>query len=256
MMTRKLSLALAVTLIFSVSASFAADETKPAREVEAVEAVEEATDAPAVEQETNAQQAAWCMGYNVGRQLEAMVGDLDAKVFLTGVQQALAGEKSRFTQKESMEIMQKYQITAAELQVKRDAERGKLGVANLEISKAFMAKNAKKAGVKTTATGLQYEVIKRGKGASPKATSRATVHYTGTLTDGKVFDSSVARGEPATFAVNRVIPGWTEALQLMKPGAKWKLCIPPNLGYGERGSGRDIPPNVVLVFEVELIKFD
>jgi FKBP-type peptidyl-prolyl cis-trans isomerase len=256
MTMKKLSLALAVTLIFSVSASFAADEAKPAGEAEAVEAVEEATDAPAVEQETNAQQAAWCMGYNVGRQLEAMVGDLDAKVFLAGVQKALAGEKSRFTQKESMEIMQKYQITAAELKVKRDAERAKLGVVNLEVSKVFMAKNAKKDGIKTTATGLQYEVVKGGKGASPKATSRATVHYTGTLADGKVFDSSIARGEPATFAVNGVIPGWTEALQLMKPGAKWRLYIPPDLGYGERGFGRDIPPNAVLIFDVELIKFD
>jgi len=127
--------------------------------------------------------------------------------------------------------------------------------ANLKASNEFMAENAKKQGVTTTASGLQYEAVLDGAGDSPLLASNATVHYTGTLVDGKVFDSSVQRGQPATFPVNRVIAGWTEALQLMKPGAKWKLYIPPHLGYGERGAGGDIGPNVVLIFEVELISF-
>lgn len=117
---------------------------------------------------------------------------------------------------------------------------------------AFLAENAKKAGVKTTASGLQYEVITEGKGARPKATDQVKVHYEGKLVDGTVFDSSVKRGEPVTFPLNQVIPGWTEGVQLMTVGSKYRLVIPAALGYGEQGAG-PIPPNAVLVFEVELL---
>lgn len=125
--------------------------------------------------------------------------------------------------------------------------------ANLEAGMAFLKTNGAKEGVKTTASGLQYQVITPGEGAKPKATDEVTVHYHGTLIDGTVFDSSVDRGEPATFPLNRVIPGWTEGVQLMPEGAKYKFFIPYDLAYGDRGTGADIKPYSALVFEVELL---
>lgn len=124
---------------------------------------------------------------------------------------------------------------------------------NQAAGKEFLLENAKRDGVVTTTSGLQYEVLAQGSGASPKATDEVTVHYHGTLTDGRVFDSSVERGQPATFPVNGVIPGWIEALQLMNVGSKYKLFIPSDLAYGERGAGQMIGPNSTLIFEVELI---
>lgn len=125
---------------------------------------------------------------------------------------------------------------------------------NKAAGEAFLAENTKKPGVVTTASGLQYQVITEGTGATPGATDNVTVHYQGTTLDGKEFDSSYKRGAPATFPLNRVIAGWTEGLQLMKEGGKSRLFIPSNLAYGERGAGRDIGPNAALIFEVELIK--
>jgi FKBP-type peptidyl-prolyl cis-trans isomerase len=119
---------------------------------------------------------------------------------------------------------------------------------------AFLAENAKKEGVKSTPSGLQYKVLTEGDGAMPAATDTVKVHYTGTFIDGKKFDSSVDRGEPATFGVDQVIPGWTEALQLMKVGSKWQLAIPSDLAYGPQGRGAQMPPNSVLLFDVELIE--
>lgn len=127
---------------------------------------------------------------------------------------------------------------------------------NIEEGKKFLEENAKKEGVTTLPSGLQYQVIKEGTGAQPAINDMVTTHYHGTFINGKVFDSSVDRGEPATFPVNRVIAGWTEALQLMKEGAKWKLFIPYNLAYGDQGSPGGIPPYSALVFEVELIKVE
>lgn len=118
----------------------------------------------------------------------------------------------------------------------------------------FLADNAKNTGITTTASGLQYQVLTEGSGASPSATDNVTVHYKGTTIDGKEFDSSYSRGAPATFPLNRVIAGWTEGVQLMKEGAKYRFFIPSNLAYGERGAGRDIGPNAALIFDVELIK--
>ena len=145
--------------------------------------------------------------------------------------------------------MEKSLRAKAEEKQKATAEK------NLKAGEAFIAANAKKEGVKTTASGLQYKVIKTGTGASPKLTDTVKVHYHGTLIDGTVFDSSVQRGEPVTFPVNGVIPGWTEALQLMKVGDKWQLVIPAKLAYGEDGSG-PIGPNSVLIFEVELLDIE
>ena len=125
-----------------------------------------------------------------------------------------------------------------------------------ETGADFLANNAKKAGVTVTDSGLQYEVIQSGEGLSPSRTDRVTVHYRGTLVDGREFDSSYKRGKPATFPLNRVITGWTEGLQLMKEGDKWRLFIPSNLGYGSRGAGDLIGPNETLIFEVELLKIE
>jgi FKBP-type peptidyl-prolyl cis-trans isomerase len=127
---------------------------------------------------------------------------------------------------------------------------------NKAAGEKFLAENGKVAGVVTTASGLQYQVFTEGNGASPKATDNVTVHYKGTTIDGKEFDSSYSRGEPATFPLNRVIAGWTEGVQLMKEGAKYRFFIPSNLAYGERGAGRDIGPNAALIFDVELIKIN
>ncbi len=135
------------------------------------------------------------------------------------------------------------------------ANQGKFQ-ATIDRCQSFLEKNGKRAGVKTTASGLQYEVIKDGTGAMPKATDKVTVHYHGTLLNGKVFDSSVERGQPIDFPVNGVIQGWQEGLQLMKEGSKWKFFIPANLAYGERGAGGDIGPYEALIFDVELIKIN
>jgi FKBP-type peptidyl-prolyl cis-trans isomerase FklB len=128
--------------------------------------------------------------------------------------------------------------------------------ANVEAGKKFLEENSKKPGVVTLPSGLQYQIIKEGTGPKPGPEDKVTTHYHGTLLNGKVFDSSVERGQPVSFAVNGVIPGWTEALQLMSVGSKWKLFIPSNLAYGERGAGGDIGPNETLIFEVELISID
>ncbi len=139
------------------------------------------------------------------------------------------------------------------MQEKAQSRLAEVAAKNMEEGNRFLADNAKVDGVKTTASGLQYVVVKEGEGETPAADSKVKVHYEGKLIDGRVFDSSVARGEPAVFGVNQVIPGWTEALQLMKVGAKYKLFIPSAIAYGERGAGQVIPPNATLIFEVELL---
>lgn len=130
---------------------------------------------------------------------------------------------------------------------------GQKNESNDAANAEYLAENAKKDGITTTASGLQYEVLKAGDGPKPTASSRVTVHYEGRLTNGNVFDSSYKRGQTATFGVTQVISGWTEALQLMEKGAKWQLTIPSELGYGSRGAGGSIPPNAILIFDVELI---
>ena len=149
-------------------------------------------------------------------------------------------------------MMEKMQAKQKELEAKQKLA----GEANVKAGEVFLAANAKKDGVKTTASGLQYRVIKAGTGKSPKSTDRVKVHYHGTLIDGTVFDSSVERKEPIVFGVNEVIPGWTEALQLMKEGDKWNIVLPSKIAYGERAAGEKIAPNSTLVFDVELISIE
>ena len=198
---------------------------------------------------TPKQRVSYSIGANIGSNFKRQSMEIDVKTLAAGITDALAG-KTALTEAEMREVLNTFQ---QEMQTKMMAKEKVDGEANIKKGEEFLAANAKKEGVKTTASGLQYKVIKSGSGATPKAADSVKVHYHGTLTDGKVFDSSVERGEPVSFQVDGVIPGWTEALQLMKEGDKWQLVIPSKLAYGERGAGGDIGPNSVLVFDVELL---
>jgi FKBP-type peptidyl-prolyl cis-trans isomerase len=194
------------------------------------------------------QKTSYAIGLDIATSLKRQELDVDAKALAAGIADGFAGKPALTEQEMKAAIMdlQKSAMARAEEKQKAGAEK------NLKAGEDFLAANAKKDGVKTTASGLQYKVIKAGTGASPKPTDTVKVHYTGTLVDGTVFDSSVERGTPATFPVKGVIPGWTEALQLMKVGDKWQLVIPAKLAYGEDGPG-PIGPNSTLIFEVELL---
>jgi FKBP-type peptidyl-prolyl cis-trans isomerase FklB len=192
------------------------------------------------------------VGLGLGRNLAADDIQLNLNWLVKGVQDGMnKAAKPLLTDEEYRATMTAFQ---KQLQDKQLADAAASGEKNKADGAAFLAANAKKEGVVTTKSGLQYQVLKRGTGPSPKATDTVKVHYHGTLLDGTVFDSSVQRDEPAEFPVNRVIPGWTEALQLMKVGDKFRLFIPANLAYGERGAGGDIGPNATLVFDVELLE--
>ncbi len=191
------------------------------------------------------------VSYGIGRQMGSQLANdpfdgLDAEIVAKGLMDSLTGKESPLSDQAIGEAFQEIQAIMAEKQ----AEKAK--VAGAEGEK-FLAENAKKEGVFVTASGLQYEILTEGTGDKPSAEDTVSTHYHGTLTDGTVFDSSVERGQPAEFPVNRVIPGWTEALQMMPAGSKWRLTIPSNLAYGEQGSGEKIAPYATLVFDVELL---
>jgi FKBP-type peptidyl-prolyl cis-trans isomerase len=194
--------------------------------------------------------ASYIIGLNVGRTLKAQEITVNTDLVIKGLRDALSGAPALLTEEEINTAMQSFQ---QEMVAAQEAKRQAQAETNKKEGEAFLAANKNKAGVKTTASGLQYEVLQEGKGATPKATDQVTVHYKGTLMDGTVFDSSYERNQPATLGVNQVIAGWTEALQLMKVGSKYKLYIPSSLGYGEAGAGGVIGPNAPLIFEVELI---
>lgn len=166
--------------------------------------------------------------------------------FTAGVRAAYGAEPPKMTTDEAKQTVNKF-FTEMEQRV---AE------VNKQAGEAYLAQNAKRPEVRVTASGLQYQIIKEGSGESPKRTDRVTVHYTGALINGQVFDSSIERGQPATFGVTQVIPGWVEALQMMKPGAEWRLFIPSSLGYGPNGAGGMIGPNMALIFDVRLISIE
>jgi FKBP-type peptidyl-prolyl cis-trans isomerase len=191
----------------------------------------------------------YAIGYQVGMGLKEQGEQIDLKAVMAGMQDALGGAKPQITEAEIRETLLALQKRAqARMMEQAKAETDK----NKKDGEAFLAANAKKPGFKTTKSGLQYKVIKEGTGATPKATDTVKTHYTGTFIDGEKFDSSVDRGEPAVFGVTQVIPGWTEALQMMKVGSKWQLVIPWDIAYGADGGGR-MPPNKVLLFDIELL---
>ncbi|RME69029.1 MAG: FKBP-type peptidyl-prolyl cis-trans isomerase [Verrucomicrobia bacterium] len=196
--------------------------------------------------ETADQKASYGIGLNVGSSIASRGGlDVDTTAFLAGLRDGLAGAEPRLDDATIREAM-------LQLQAKADAARQQVAGKNFDEAKAWLAKNAQREEVTVTDSGLQYEILTAGDGPTPSANDTVEVHYHGTLIDGTVFDSSVERGETATFPVNRVIPGWVEALQLMPVGSKWRLFVPPDLAYGAQGVG-DIPPNAALIFDVELI---
>lgn len=200
--------------------------------------------------ESTKDKVSYAIGLDIGKNLKAQDIEADPATIARGIKDALGDAKPLLTDEQIREIFTTFQ---AELQAKR-AERMKVeGEKNLKEGAAFLEANKAKEGVKTLPSGLQYKEITPGTGATPKATDNVTTHYKGTLIDGTEFDSSYKRGEPATFPVNGVIKGWTEALQLMKEGGKWQLFIPAELAYGEQGRP-GIPPNSVLLFDIELVK--
>ncbi|WP_202594946.1 FKBP-type peptidyl-prolyl cis-trans isomerase [Blastopirellula marina] len=202
--------------------------------------------APQAELGSTMQKASYVIGRNFGTNIKSDLPTIDVKALLLGITESLEGKDSQLTQEQIQATMVEFQkMLIAEQQKSMDAAKEK-GI-------AFLAENAKKPNVKTTKSGLQYIVEKEGTGPSPTKENDVVCHYKGELLDGTVFDSSYERGEPARFPVSRVIAGWTEALELMKTGAKWKLFVPSDLAYGEQGNPT-IPPNSVLIFDIELLE--
>jgi len=198
---------------------------------------------------TQKDKLSYAIGIDMGTSLKKNAVDVDPDIVYKGIKDALSGGTRLMT---DQEIKDTIQTAQKELMAKQQEKMKALAEKNKKEGEEFLAGNKMKPGVKTLPSGLQYKVITEGNGKMPKATDTVTVNYKGTLIDGTEFDSSYKRNEPATFPVNGVIKGWTEALQLMKEGSKWELFVPANLAYGERGGG-PIGPNAVLIFEVELL---
>lgn len=200
----------------------------------------------------NLDRISYALGLSMGNNFRGSgIKTLNIKDFADGVAAVFEGAQPKMSYDEAKaEIKSFFEAMEAE----QRAAAAKMGEVNEAAGKKFLEENGKRVEVKTTASGLQYEVLSEGTGKQPVASDSVTVHYTGKLIDGTVFDSSVERGAPATFGVTQVIPGWVEALQMMKEGAKWRLFIPSNLAYGPNGAGNVIGPNSTLIFDVELIK--
>ncbi len=192
----------------------------------------------------------YSMGVDIGKRLKQQSIDFDPDLFAKGLKDVYSGGEVLLTDQEIKETLTAFQKT---LIAKQAEARKHMGEKNKQEGDAFLTENKQKEGVTTLPSGLQYTVIEAGTGKTPKATDTVVTNYRGTLINGTEFDSSYKRGKPATFPVNGVIKGWTEALQLMKEGAKWKLFIPSDLAYGERGAGNTIGPNATLIFDIELI---
>jgi FKBP-type peptidyl-prolyl cis-trans isomerase FklB len=207
-----------------------------------------AQEAPVLKTEKD--KLSYAMGMDLGGQLKAQSVDIDPALFAEGLKAALSGGKTLLTDAEAKAAISKLQMARVAQQT---AALQASGAKNKTEGDAFMAANKAKEGVVTLPTGLQYKVITTGTGPKPTLEQTVVCQYRGTLIDGKEFDSSYKRGQPATFPVKGVIKGWTEVLQLMPVGSKWQVFVPPDLAYGARGSGADIGPNATLVFEIELV---
>lgn len=201
---------------------------------------------------TDTDKFSYVVGLNLGKNFKAQGAQVNPNELMKGLQDGISGAKPLLTDAEQHEVMLSYQ---KEMMAKMQAKQTEEASVNLTAGEKFLAENAKKPGVKTTKSGLQYKVLTAGKGVSPAKNSTVTVDYEGSLINGTVFDSSYKRKQSISFQVNQVIPGWTEALQMMKPGATWMLYIPAKLGYGNHGMGAAIPAGSTLIFKVHLIKF-
>ncbi len=254
------AVAAAITVVGSASAADPKPATPPAAKPAAVAAPAAAPAKPAVDiaaidakfKGDKKAEYSYMVGMDVGRGLGSIKEEIDMAVVIQALQATIKGDKTTLTEPEALsvrqEFMQKLQARQA-AKTKEDAEK------NQKEGDDFLAKNKSKSGVKVTASGLQYEVVKAGNGPKPKPTDTVKVDYTGTKIDGTKFDSSVDRGQPATFPLNGVIPGWTEGMQLMPVGSEYKFYIPAKLAYGERGPGT-IGPNATLIFDVKLISIE
>lgn len=234
-------------LLLVASAAFVVACSKPATENK------DAAAGGAADLSTDAQKFGYAIGVDLGRSLAQVKDDVDVKSLEKGLEEVAAGKEPRLDDKAREEIKNS---VAKKIQEKQVAERTQKAEKAKADGEAFLAENGKKEGVKTTASGLQYTIEKEGEGAAPTAADKVTVNYKGTLLNGETFDSSYDRGQPVTFPLANVIPGWTEGLQLMKAGGKAKFWIPAALAYGERGAGGKIGPNETLAFEVELISIE
>ena len=209
---------------------------------------------------TDSQRAGYALGVTMGRQFKLQELEVDGEALARGLRDSYTGQTLALNDGDIDGAMQKLQTEHQEkmqaAQAKQQAEQEQAAIRNKEEADAFLAQNKTAEGVVTTETGLQYKVLTMGDGPKPAATDTVKVHYRGTLRDGTEFDSSIARGEPVSFPVNAVIPGWIEALQLMPVGSKWHLFIPSELAYGQGGAGERIGPNAMLEFDVELLAIE
>ncbi|HEY4560568.1 MAG TPA: FKBP-type peptidyl-prolyl cis-trans isomerase [Lysobacter sp.] len=250
--TTKRPLALGLLAVALVAAAGCSDKNAPADKADKAADTGKAADANAIPGlKDEKARVSYMIGLDMGQTLKQVKDEIDLDTLEKGLKTAIEGGKPLMDEAQAQQVREAF---AQKLQAKRIAEQMQAATKNAKEGQEFLAKNAKAAGVQTTASGLQYQVLKAGTGPKPKADDAVTVHYTGTLLDGTKFDSSYDHGGPATLPLAQVVPGWREGIQLMPVGSKYRLWIPASQGYGEQGTpGGPIPPNATLVFDVELI---